>query len=101
MTNLEVINNFLQKRSAKTNLRTSMYGKTVRTLHTEETNLGFSLYNYNIIIAFILDNKLHLNVNKYSATTSKIQSQLRNSAKATHYEVIEFETLNMGGGVRV
>lgn len=94
MNNLEVIKTFLKQENAKTNLRNIQNGYYTykgRTLHTEKNNIGFCLYNYNTIIAFILDNTLHLNTKKYSATTSKIQTQLRYQASYTDYKIIEYQ----------
>lgn len=94
MNNLEVIKSFLQKKNAKTNLRNiqnGYYSYKGRTLHTEENDRGFCLYNYNTIIAFILDNELYLNTEKYSVTTSKIQSQLKNQATYTDYKIKEYK----------
>lgn len=94
MKNEEVIKTFLQKRHAKTNLRNipnGYYTYKGYTLHTEENNIGFCLYNYNTVIAFILDNILYLNTSKYSATTSKIQTQLYRQAIATSYTIKEYK----------
>ena len=94
MNNLEVIRNFLQKRHAKTNLRdiqNGYYTYKGRTLQTKEEEKGFCLYNYNTVIAFILDNTLYLNTEKDSATTSKIQGQLRFQARHTDYNIKEYK----------
>lgn len=94
MTNVEVIKKFLKLENAQTNLRNILNGYYYykgRTLQTKSENIGFCLYNYNTIIAFILDNTLYLNTKKYSVTTSKIQSQLRNQATYTHYNIKEYE----------
>ena len=98
MSNLEVINAFLEKENAKTNLRNIQNGYYTykgRTLHTEQNNIGFCLYNYNTVIAFILDNTLYLNANKYSTTTSKIQSQLRRQADCTDYLIKEYTEMGV------
>jgi len=94
MTNLEVIKKFLKLENAQTNLRNILNGYYYykgRTLQTKNENIGFCLYNYDTIIAFILDNTLYLNTKKYSVTTSKIQSQLRYEATYTHYNIKEYE----------
>jgi len=94
MNNLEVIKKFLKKESAKTNLRNILNGYYTykgRTLQTQQEAYRFCLYNYNTIIAFILNDTLYLNTRKYSVTTSKIQSQLRNQATYTHYKIKEYE----------
>lgn len=94
MNNLEVIKNFLKLQHGKTNLRKIPNGNIIykgRTLQTQNTNIGFALYNYKTIIAFILDNTLYLNTQKYSVTTSKIQSQLNYLATFTDYKIIKYE----------
>ena len=94
MNNLEVIKKFLQKKEAKTNLRNILNGYYYykgRTLQTKEENMGFCLYNYNTVIAFIIDNQLHINISKYSATTSKIQSQLQREAMYTDYTIVKYK----------
>ena len=94
MTNVEVIKKFLKLENAQTNLRNILNGYYYykgRTLQTKNENIGFCLYNYDTIIAFILDNTLYLNTKKYSVTTSKIQSQLRYEATYTHYNIKEYE----------
>lgn len=94
MTNLEVIKKFLKQENAQTNLRNIQHGYYTykgRTLQTKDENIGFCLYNYNTIIAFILDNTLYLNTKKYSVTTSKIQSQLKCQAQYTDYKIKEYK----------
>lgn len=94
MTNLEVIKKFLKQENAQTNLRNILNGYYYykgRTLQTQQEAYRFCLYNYNTIIAFILDNTLYLNTKKYSSTTSKIQTQLRYEATYTHYNIKEYE----------
>ena len=91
MSNLEVMKEFLKKENAKTNLRYMLNGHKGRTLQTQQDAFRFCLYNYNTIIAFILNDTLYLNTRKYSATTSKIQSQLRNQATYTDYKIKEYE----------
>ena len=94
MNNLEVIKKFLKKEEAKTNLRNILNGYYYykgRTLQTQQEAYRFCLYNYNTIIAFILNDTLYLNTRKYSSTTSKIQTQLRNQAIHTDYKIKEYE----------
>ena len=94
MNNLEVIKKFLRLENAQTNLRNIQNGYFTykgRTLQTKSENIGFCLYNYNTIIAFILDNNLYLNTSKYSPTTSKIQTQLRHQATYTDYTIKEYK----------
>ena len=90
MNNLEVIKSFLNLENAKTNLRkipNGYYTYKGRTLHTVQEATRFCLYNYNTIIAFIIDNTLYLNSKKYSCTTSKIQTQLKTQANHTNYKI--------------
>ena len=96
MNNLDVIKKFLMKENAQTNIRNIVNGYYTykgRTLQTKNSNMGFCLYNYNTVIAFILDNKLYLNTHKYSQTTSKIQTQLRCQALYTKYKIIEYDEI--------
>ena len=96
MSNLDVIKKFLTKENAKTNLRNITSSHCTYkgyTLQTKNDNIGFCLYNYSTIIAFILDNKLYLNTHKYSQTTSKIQTQLRCQALYTKYKIIEYDEI--------
>lgn len=82
MNNLEVINEFLNRREGKTNLRNILndyYYYKGRTLISN----GNTLINYSTPIAYFdKHNILHINKEKYSTTTSKIQTQLRNSVKS-------------------
>lgn len=94
MTNLEVIKKFLKQEKAATNLRNianGYYTYKGRTLQTQQEAFRFCLYNYNTIIAFILDNTLYLNTKKYSVTTSIIQNQLKYQAIHTDYKIKEYE----------
>ena len=96
MTNLDVMKRFLTKENAKTNIRnitSNHYTYKGYTLQTKNDNIGFCLYNYSTIIAFILDNKLYLNTHKYSPTTSKIQTQLKHQALYTEYKIIEYDEI--------
>ena len=81
MDNVKVIINFLEGKSGKTALRNiyggGFYSYKGRTLTTN----GIELINYSTVIAYKKDNVLYLNANKYSITTSKIQSTLKCLAK--------------------
>lgn len=93
MSNETVLKNFLNKKHGQTNLRDIINGYYTykgRTLHTEEDKDHFKLINYSTVIAYIKDNKLYLNVNKYSTTTSKIQSKLYYLASLTDYKIIRY-----------
>ena len=90
MTNLQVINKFLNREKGATNKRQILndyYYYEGRTLQTD----GTDLINYSTIIAYFdNDNILHLNKSKYSATTSKIQNQLERLALAQNEKIIEY-----------
>lgn len=92
MTNLDVIAKFINREEGKTPLRNIINGYYVykgRTLASD----GKSLYNYNTLIAYHSDNgKLYINRDKYSVTTSKIQSQIRCNAK--HYTEVSESEIN-------
>ena len=54
-----------------------------------KTNNGLELINYSTRIAYHQNNKLYINISKYSRTTSKIQSQLKELASG--FEIVEYE----------
>ena len=90
MSNENVIKNFLEKKQAKTPLRTIVngyYSYKGRTLWTRDNEL----INYNTRIAYIEGNNLYINVKKYSSTTSHIQSKLKQLASLTSYNIIEYQ----------
>ena len=75
MTNLQVINKFLNKETAKTPTRYiqgNYYYYKGNTLTTD----GKTLINYNTIIATWENDYIIVNVRKYSNTTSHIQHAL-------------------------
>ena len=90
MTNQEVITRFLNREKGATNKRQILNGYYYyegRTLQTD----GTDLINYSTKIAYFdKDNILHLNRTKYSATTSKIQNQLKQLALAQNEKIIEY-----------
>lgn len=90
MTNQEVITRFLNREKGATNKRKILNGVFYyegRTLQTD----GTDLINYTTKIAYFdNDNILHLNRTKYSATTSKIQNQLKQLALAQNEKIIEY-----------
>lgn len=92
MANLDVIKNFINHKEGKTPLRNIIDEYRTyrgRTLASD----GKSLYNYNTLIAYHSDNgKLYINREKYSATTSKIQGQIRREAK--HYTEVSEREIN-------
>ena len=85
MNNVEVIKKFLNKQPGHTPTRTTMNGYKEMTLKTD----GLELINYSTRIAYHQDNKLYINISKYSKTTSKIQSQLKKLASG--FEIVEYE----------
>ena len=85
MNNIEVIKRFLNKQPEHTPLRITMNGYKEMTLKTN----GLELINYSTRIAYHQDNKLYINISKYSKTTSKIQSQLKELASG--FEIVEYE----------
>lgn len=90
MNNENVIKKFLKKEQAKTPLRNIINGYYIykgRTLWVRDNEL----INYNTRIAYIEDNTLYVNVKKYSSTTSKIQSKLKQLASLTSYNIIEYQ----------
>ena len=79
MSNEQVIVRFLEQKKAKTALRSIGYGFYAYKGRTLETD-GKELINYSTVIAYVKEGKLYLNTQKYSQTTSKIQSQLKRLA---------------------
>ena len=90
MTNSDVIANFIDHKEGKTPLRNIINGYHMykgRTLISD----GKTLYNYDTLMAYHSDDgKLYINKEKYSVTTSKIQTQIRCKAK-DYTEVTEHE----------
>ena len=95
MNNKQVLTSFLEKENAKTNLRNitnGIYQYKGRTLYTQKTNNNdIELINYSTRIAYIKDNNLYINIKKYSSTTSKIQTQLKDLASKFNYNIIEYQ----------
>lgn len=90
MNNEKVILAFLEGKSAKTGLRDIMDGVYVykgRTLTTD----GVELINYSTKIAYKKDGKVYLNISKYSQTTSKIQSKIKQLADEKNIKIIEYK----------
>jgi hypothetical protein len=88
MSNENVIKAFLSGNQAKTplrNIQNGYYTYKGRTLYTD----GNNLINYSTTIATLKDGKLYLNINKYSSTTSHIQSKIRQLATSKGLELIE------------
>ena len=85
MNNIEVIKRFLNKQPGHTPTRITMNGYKEQTLKTD----GLELINYSTRIAYHQNNKLYINISKYSRTTSKIQSQLKELASG--FEIVEYE----------
>ena len=90
MTNLQVINKFLNREKGATNKRQILNGVFYyegRTLQTD----GTDLINYSTKIAYFdNDNILHLNKTRDSVTTSKIQNQLERLALEQNEKIIEY-----------
>ena len=92
MTNLQVIQKFLEGEKAQTQKRQILNGCFYyegRTLTTD----GKKLINYQTIIGYKEGDKLYINKTKYSSTTSKIQSYLRREAQDFYSKenIIEYE----------
>ena len=90
MSNEQVILQFLEKKEAHTPTREIPNGYFIykgRTL----TSTGNKLINYNTIISYWEDNKLYLNIKKYSITTSKIQSKIKYLAFTKNIDIIEYQ----------
>lgn len=90
MNNEKVIRKFLNKEKGKTRLRNILNGIYTYKGRTLESN-GVELVNYSTIIAYWKNEKLYINIKKYSATTSKIQTKLRDLASIKDIQYIEYE----------
>ena len=91
MSNEKVIRAFLNGYQAQTPLRDiqGVYIYKGRTLWTK----GNVLVNYSTNMARldIENNIVYVNKNKYSSTTSKIQTQIKSLASQYGYQVVEVE----------
>lgn len=90
MSNEKVIRAFLNGYQAQTPLRdiiNGYYSYKGRTLYTQ----GNKLVNYSTNMARLEDGVVYINKNKYSVTTSKIQTMIRSLASQYGYQVIEVE----------
>lgn len=88
MNNEQVIKSFLYQEKAQTpkrKIQNGYYTYEGRTLISD----GETLINYSTVIAKHINNKLYLNKNKYSRTTSKIQSQLHYMADRMGFTIVE------------
>ena len=90
MSNEKVILNFLNKKAAHTPTRNITNGVYQYKGQTLKSN-GLELINYSTRIAYHQNNKLYLNIKKYSSTTSHIQSKLRRLAEDMGFQIVEFE----------
>lgn len=89
MSNEKVIIAFLNKEKAHTPTRVINGGYTTYKGQTLNST-GNTLVNYQTVIAFWKDTTLHINTNKYSSTTSHIQSKLRRLAETYGYKIVEY-----------
>lgn len=89
MSNEKVIKAFLEGKVGHTPTRIingAVYSYKGQTLKTN----GLELINYSTRIAYKNDNVLYINTTKYSATTSKIQTQLKRLAENYNYNIVEY-----------
>lgn len=89
MSNEKVILRFLDKRAGHTptrNITNGIYQYKGQTLKSN----GLELINYNTQIAYWQDNILHINIKKYSSTTSHIQSKLKRLADERDITIIKY-----------
>lgn len=89
MSNEKVILQFLDKRAGHTPTRDIVNGIYTYKGQTLKTN-GLELINYNTRIAYWQNNILHINIHKYSSTTSHIQSKLRRLAESKGVDIVEY-----------
>lgn len=91
MSNEKVLISFLNREKAQTSLRTITNGVYQYKGRTLTTN-GDKLINYNTIIAFWEDDKLHIDTHKYSSTTSHIQNKLKRLAEERGIDIVEYNS---------
>lgn len=89
MSNQNVILAFLEKKAAHTPTR-KIHDVYIYEGQTLKSN-GLELINYSTRIAYHENNKLYLNIKKYSSTTSKIQTLIKNLAKEKNIEIVEYK----------
>lgn len=89
MSNENVILAFLNKKAAHTPTRDIINGVFMYKGQTLKTN-GLELINYSTRIAYHENDKLYLNIKKYSSTTSHIQSKLRRLATERGFDIVEY-----------
>jgi len=89
MNNENVILAFLNKKAAQTPLRNIINGYYEYKGRTLQSN-GLELINYATRIAYHENNKIYLNIKKYSSTTSHIQSKIRRLAEKNNMQVVEY-----------
>lgn len=90
MSNEKVILQFLDKKAGHTPKRDITFGVYIRRGCTLNS-YGYKLINYETLLAYWKDNKVYLNIKKYSSTTSKIQNKLRELAKESGIDIVEFK----------
>lgn len=90
MSNEKVILRFLDKRAGHTPTR-EIYNKYGNYKGQTLKSNGVELINYNTQLAFHQNNKLYINVRKYSSTTSHIQSKLKRLAEERSFQIVEYE----------
>lgn len=90
MSNEKVILAFLEGKSAHTPTRDILNGVYIYKGQTLKTD-GVELINYSTKIAYHKNNKLYLNISKYSITTSKIQSKIRQLASQKGLQIVEYK----------
>lgn len=88
MTNEKVILQFLDRKAAHTPYRNIPNGVYTYLGCTLKSN-GLELINYNTRIAYWEKDILHINLKKYSSTTSRIQSKIQKFAKESDIPYIE------------
>lgn len=89
MSNEKVILQFLDKKTGHTPTRDIVNGVYIYKGQTLKTN-GLELINYATRIAYWQGGKLYLNIKKYSTTTSKIQSKIRQLAESRGVDIVEY-----------
>ena len=90
MSNEKVILAFLNGKNAHTPTRNIQNGYYTYKGQTLSIN-GIELINYSTKIAYHKNGMLFLNGDKYSSTTSHIQSKIRRLAEDMGFKIVEYK----------
>lgn len=76
MANIDIVNSFINHKTAKTALRDIPYNGYYIARGRSLESTGDELYSYDTVIARWNGDRVELNTKKYSSSTSRVQSAL-------------------------